>query len=232
MIAKAEAAGAAPPSFVYEVEDVEPHALVNMVEENNWDDFGFLIFRTYFGDDQLWEGFRELWDALLQHGFDVAPASQGLDRIRDRLLMKIVDDEMTDGAKAEDVASAYRLFTEDEDGLDEDEKLEPGLKTKMCLFVDEQCMRSVTTPSTGTPPFVKAVDVELGSTTNQRPGAVFKVAIKDVATHFYPALWLPDIADVADFRPLKEDHVWNRLSLSVYGSTQQGKLHRAIVTER
>lgn len=234
MIAKAKAAGPPPPHFPSETEQVEPpqqHALVKLVEENCWNDFGFVVFRTYFGDEQLWEGFRESWDPLLQHGFDVAPASMGLDRVRDKLLMKMVDDEMTDGAIAEDVASAYRLFTEDEDELDEDEKLEPGLKTRMCLFVDEQCMRSVTTSSTGTPPFVKAVDVELNSTTQQRPGAVFRVAIKDLATHFYPALWLPDIADIADLRPLEEDHVWNRLSLSVYGSLQQEKLHRTLNTE-
>lgn len=236
MIAKAQAAGAPLPHFPSETNQVEPpphqqHALVTMVEENDWDDFGFVVFRTYFGDEQLWEEFRDSWDPLLQHGFDVAPASMGLDRVRDKLLMKIVDDEMTDGANAEGVASAYRLFTEDEDELDEDEKLEPGLKTRMCLFIDEQCMRSVTTPSLGTSPFVKAVDVGLGSAIQQRPGAEFRVAIKDLATHFYPALWLPDIADVADLRPLKEDHVWTRLSLSVYGSLQQEKLGRTMSTE-
>ncbi|KAH0343644.1 hypothetical protein KCU83_g8777, partial [Aureobasidium melanogenum] len=232
MMARAEAAGAPPPQFSSETDQVErlpqEHALVKMVEDNNWNDFGFVLFRTYFGDEQLWERFRDLWDPLLQHGFDVAPASKGLERVRDKLLIKIVDDEMTDGVKAEGVASAYRLFTEDEDELDEDERLEPGLKTRMCLFVDEQCMCSVTTPSPGTRPYVKAVDVELGSTTQQRPGAVFRVAIKDLVTHFYPALWLSDIVDIADLRPLKEDQVWSRLSLSVYGSVHQEKLHRAM----
>lgn len=116
--------------------------------------------------------------------------------------------------------------------MDEDERLEPGLKTRMCLFVDEQCMRSVTTPSPSTPPYVKAVDVELGSTTQQRPGAISRVSIKDLVTHFYPALWLSDIADIADLRPLKEDQVWSRLSLSVYGSVQQEQLHRAMGIEQ
>ncbi|KAH0400920.1 hypothetical protein KCU89_g4696, partial [Aureobasidium melanogenum] len=119
----------------------------------------------------------------------MALASEGLERIRDKLLMKTVDDELTDGASAEGVASAYRLFTEDEDDVEEDEKLEPGLRTRMCLFVDQECMRSLMEPKAGTPPFVKAVDVELGSTTQQRPGATFKVAIKDLVTHFYPALF-------------------------------------------
>ncbi|KAH0011088.1 hypothetical protein KCU78_g10144, partial [Aureobasidium melanogenum] len=235
MMARAEAAGAPPPQFSSETDLVEPpqqHALVELVEENHWNYFGFVMFRTYFGDEQLWEQFRDLWDPLLQHGFDVAPASKGLDRVRHKLLIKIVDDEMTDGAKAEGVASAYRLFTEDEEEVDEDEKLEPGLKTRMCLFVDEQCMHSVTTPSPGTPPYVKAVDVGLGSTTQPRSGAVFRVAIKDLVTHFYPALWLSDIADIADLRPLKEDQVWIRLSLSVYGSVQQEKLHMAMGIEQ
>ncbi|KAH0343199.1 hypothetical protein KCU81_g5333, partial [Aureobasidium melanogenum] len=230
IMAEAGTAGAPPSQFLSEVEPPQ-HALINLVEENNWEDFGFVVFRTCFGDEQLWEAFRELWDPLLQHGFDVAPTSKGFDRVRDKLLMKVVDDEMTENAKAEGVAAAYRLFTKDEDELDEDEILEPGLKTRMCLFVDEECMHSVTTPKPGIPPFVKAVDVDLGSKTQQRPGAVFRVAIKDLATHFYPALWLPDIVDAADLRPLREDQVWTRLSLSVYGSIEQEKLDRTLDTE-
>jgi hypothetical protein len=224
MIAKAQDAGAPPPEFSSEVDDSEPHFLVKLVEENGWEDFGFLVFRTYFGNDELWKQFIEQWDPILQHGFEVADESDGLDQIRDKLLMKTVDDDMTDGASAEGVTAAYRLFTEDEDELDEDEKLEPGLRTRMCLFVDEDCMRSVVEPSPDIPPFVKAVDVELGATTQQRPGAMFRVAVKDLVTHFYPALLLSDITDIAELRPLKEDEVWTRLSLSFYGNVQQTQL--------
>ncbi|KAH0043879.1 hypothetical protein KCU78_g491, partial [Aureobasidium melanogenum] len=135
MMAKAQAAGAPPSELPSRDEEVEPHHLVKLIEENDWNDFGFLVFRTYFGDEALWEGFREAWDPILQYGFDMALASEGLERIRDKLLMKTVDDELTDGASAERVASAYRLFTEDEDEVEEDEKLEPGLRTRMCLFV-------------------------------------------------------------------------------------------------
>ncbi|KAK6008146.1 hypothetical protein QM012_000049 [Aureobasidium pullulans] len=228
MIAKAQAAGAPPPAFSSRDEEVEPHSLVRLVEENDWDDFGFLVFRTYFGDEPLWEGFRESWDPILQHGFDMASTSEGLERIRDKLLMKTVDDDLTDGASAEGVASAYRLFTEDEDEVEEDEKLEPGLRTRMCLFVDQECMRSVMEPKASTPPFVKAVDIELGASTQQRPGATFKVAIKDLATHFYPALFLSDISDVAELRPSKVGDVWTRLSLSAYGRTQQEELRKVL----
>jgi hypothetical protein len=224
MIAKAQAAGAPPPEFPSEIDDSEPHFLVKLVEENGWDDFGFLVFRTYFGNDTLWANFRDLWDPILQYGFDMADESEGLDRIRDKLLMKTVDDDMTDGASAEGVASAYRLFTEDEDELEEDEKLEPGLRTRMCLFVDEECMRSVVEPGPSIPPFVKAVDVELGATTQQRIGATFRVAVKDLVTHFYPVLRLSDITDVAELRPLREDAVWMRLSLSFYGHAQQAEI--------
>jgi hypothetical protein len=201
MIAKAQAAGAPPPEFPSEIDNSEPHFLVKLVEENGWDDFGFLVFRTYFGNDTLWANFRDLWDPILQYGFD-----------------------MTDGASAEGVASAYRLFTEDEDELEEDEKLEPGLRTRMCLFVDEECMRSVVEPGPSIPPFVKAVDVELGATTQQRVGATFRVAVKDLVTHFYPVLRLSDITDVAELRPLREDAVWMRLSLSFYGHAQQAEI--------
>jgi hypothetical protein len=224
MIRKAQAAGAPPPNFSSETDDPEPHLLVKLVEEHGWEDFGFLVFRTYFRNDTLWEQFRELWDPILQHGFDAADESEGLDRIRDRLLMKTVDDDMTDGASAEGVAAAYRLFTEDEDELEQDEKLEPGLRTRMCLFVDEECMRSVVEPRTDIPPFVKAVDVELGTATQQRVGATFRFAVKDLVTHFYPALLLSDMTDIAELRPVREDEVWTRLSLSFYGHVQQTEL--------
>jgi hypothetical protein len=224
MIAKAQAAGAPPPDFPPETDDSEPHFLVKLVEKNGWDDFGFLVFRTYFGNATLWEQFREFWDPILQLGFATADESDGLDRIRDKLLMKTVDDDMTNGASAEGVASAYRLFIEEEDELEEDEMLEPGLRTRMCLFVDEECMRSVVEPVPSIPPFVKAVDVELGATTQQRLGATFKVAVKDLVTHFYPALRLSNIPDVAELRPLRDNEVWTRLSLSSYGHAQQAEI--------
>lgn len=50
---KAQAAGAPPPDFPSEDEGAEPHFLVKLVEENGWNDFGFLVFRTYFGDKAL-----------------------------------------------------------------------------------------------------------------------------------------------------------------------------------
>jgi hypothetical protein len=224
MIAKAQAAGAPPPNFPPETDDSEPHFLVKLVEENGWDDFGFLVFRTYFGNNKLWQNFRESWDPILEYGFDMADESEGLDRIRDKLLMKIVDDDTTNNASPEGVASAYRLFTEDEDELEEDEMLEPGLHTRMCLFVDEECMRSVVEPDPSIPPFVKAVDVELGAATQRRLGASFRVAVKDLVTHFYPALRLSDMTDVAELRPLREDEVWTRLSSSSYGHAQQAEI--------
>jgi hypothetical protein len=225
---KAEAVGAPPPEFSSETQDIEPHFLVKMVEENDWDDFGFLVFRTHFGDNTLWEQFREMWDPILQHGFDMASPGEGLDRVRDKLLMKTVDDDLTNGATPEGVASAYRLFTENEDELDEDERLEEGLRTRMCLFVDEECMRSVVEPSQGTPSFVKTVDVELGATTQQRPGATFRVAIKDLVTHFYPALSLPGISDIANLRPCNENDIWTRLSLSIHGRAEQEDMRRVM----
>jgi hypothetical protein len=224
MVRKAQAVGAPPPDFSSETDDPEPHFLVKLVEENGWEDFGFLVFRTYFGNDALWQQFRNFWHPILQRRFDAADDSEGFERIRDKLLMKTVDDDITNGASAEGVAAAYRLFTEDEDELDEDEKLEAGLRTRMCLFVDEECMRSVVEPDPDMPPFVKAVDVELGATTQQRPGSTFKVAIKDLVTHFYPALLLSDITDIAKLRPLEDDKVWTRLSLSFCGHVQQREL--------
>ncbi|KAI4728697.1 hypothetical protein E4T49_03543 [Aureobasidium sp. EXF-10728] len=208
-------------------DDDELHHLVKLVEDAGWDDFGFLVFRTHFDDDNLWDQFRDLWDAILQQGMDAAPAAAGLERIREKLCMKMVDDDALSGKSPKDVAFAYRLF-EDEEGLDEDEILEPGLHTRMCLFVDEECMRSVTEPSSEVPPFVKAVDVTLGQSLLRSQKSFFKVAIKSLVLGFYASLLLPEIQDVTRLYPTSENKIWEHLSQSLHGEDEWRKLKKTM----
>ncbi|CAD0114096.1 unnamed protein product, partial [Aureobasidium uvarum] len=203
----------------------EMHFLVKLVEDAGWDDFGFLVFRTHFDDDNLWNQFRDLWDPILQQGMDAAPASAGLERIREKLCMKMVDDDALNDKFPKDVAFAYRLCEDDED-LDEDEILELGLRTRMCLFVDEECMRSVTEPKSNVPPFVKAVDVSLGETLSRSQNAVFKVAIKSLVMDFYPSLVLPGIEDVTRLYPNSENEIWTDLSQTLHGEDEWRKLKK------
>ncbi|KAI7245834.1 hypothetical protein KC365_g43 [Hortaea werneckii] len=84
--------------------------------------------------------------------------------------MRIVSDEALEDQRPEGVARAYRTCMEEEDeregSEDEDDgwgdRIEPGLTTSMCLFVDGECIRSVVEETAGSTPFVKAVDATLG----------------------------------------------------------------------
>src|SRR5215471_16632929 len=59
------------------------HALVRLVEQAGWDNFGFLVFRTDYRDEGLWERFHEEWEPILQEGLDAAsPADLDVEGIR------------------------------------------------------------------------------------------------------------------------------------------------------
>lgn len=181
--------------------------LVELVEEEKWPDFGFLLFRTYFDDEELWDKFQEQKDLLMDEAIDAAPPESGLSRITANMYLKQVSDEAMKNAMPEAVALAYRICAERDEVDGPEHDLEPGLHTSMCLMVDEECMRSVIDwKKEGAPvPFVKAVDVTLGEETLSYSG-VFKVAIASVFTRFYMAQFECD--ETADLVP-DGDQVWD-----------------------
>lgn len=160
--------------------------LVDLVEEEDWTDFGFLLFRTYYDNENLWETFLDAKDQILSETINNAPLESGLSRITEKMYLKQVSNEALRDITPEQVAIAYRSL-EDGDGdaaVDED-RVEPGLRTNVCLMVDEECMRSVVEwKEGGSVPFVKAVDVLLGEEELAYSG-VFRVAIASLFTEFY-----------------------------------------------
>ncbi|KAL5364430.1 hypothetical protein BJX96DRAFT_132632 [Aspergillus floccosus] len=182
--------------------------LILLVEEEDWPDFGFLVFRTHYSDELLWEKFLAQYEAILDEGIIAAPAGYGIDRIRDRIFLKFVSDEAMAGESPARVAYAYRLCVEEMDDDAEEDRLEPGLHTRMCLMVDEECMRSVVDmgPGSRSPaPFMKAVDVTLGEQRLSYSGT-FKVAIASLITKFYPALL--GCQNTSDLVPPNKDAIW------------------------
>jgi hypothetical protein len=112
------------------------------------------------------------------------------------MYLKQVSNEALRDITPEQVAIAYRSL-EDGDGdgdgvVDEngnggvpEDRIEPGLRTNVCLMVDEECMRSIVAwRETGSVPFVKAVDVLLGEEDIVYSGC-FRVAITSLFTEFY-----------------------------------------------
>ncbi len=148
--------------------------LVTLVEEEAWTDFGFLLFRTDYTDEQQWQVFLDAKDQILSEAIAHAPPESGLSRITDRMYLKQISNEALADITPEQVAIAYRSLEEAEgEGEGAEDRIEPGLRTNVCLFVDGECMRSVV--EGGVVPFVKAVDVMLGEDEEvdepQRPAA-------------------------------------------------------------
>lgn len=67
----------------------------------------------------------------------------------------------------------------------------------MCLYVNEQCIRSVFDKGLGSTPFVKAVDVTLDINRTLEDQGIIKVAITSLPPAFYAALLSYNAADVA-----------------------------------
>merc|ERR1712070_46777 len=130
--------------------------------------------------------------------------------------MRIVSDDALEDQPPEGVARAYRTCME-EDELEESEdeedswgeKLEPGLTTSMCLFVDEECMRSVVKKTAGSTPFVKAVDGTLGMGQRHEYQGTIKVAITSLMPAFYAAVLGYEVADVAS--KVSDDGIWRNI---------------------
>ena len=81
--------------------------------------------------------------------------------------------------------SAFRMFREEDD-------VEPGLNTKICLMADAECIASMldSGPNTAnrTPPFIKAVDVSIPPWGYEDYTGSFKVAIESLILEFWPVL--------------------------------------------
>lgn len=182
-------------------------ALVELVEEEKWPDFGFLLFRTYFDEEALWDNFQEQQNLIMDEAIEAAPAESALSRISDKMFLKQVSDDSMRNTPPEGVALAYRIWAERDEVDGPEHDLEPGLHTSMCLMVDEECMRSVIDwKREGAPlPFVKAVDVTLGEEMLSYSG-VFKVAIASLFTGFYWAQFECD--ETAELVP-DGDKVWD-----------------------
>ncbi|RMX77205.1 hypothetical protein D0869_10055 [Hortaea werneckii] len=192
--------------------------LVNHVEDSELDLIGFVLFRTHYTDEQSWEAFEKGFYELLDEGIATACGqSVEFKRIEDKVFMRIVSDDALEDQSPEGIARAYRTCMEEDEISDSDDdeedswgaKLEPGLTTSMCLFVDEECIRSVVDKPAGSTAFVKAVDGTLGLGQTREYQGTIKVAITSLMPAFYAALLGYNIVDVAS--KVSDDGVWRNI---------------------
>ncbi|KAJ5770622.1 uncharacterized protein N7511_002673 [Penicillium nucicola] len=202
--------------------------LVETIEAENWTDVGFIMFRTDYSNEDLWNEFLEKFNEVLDAGIEDAPAESGFARVADCVFMKIVDDDSLANESAERVAFAYRLCAEDMEEDDPEDRLAPGLHTRMCLFVDGECMRSVVGSGSGSADglaFVKAVDVMLGLDGSGDDGevpysGVLRVAVRSLITKFYPALLA--CAETVDLVPADEG-VWDGVQVGAFDAEREAR---------
>jgi hypothetical protein len=183
--------------------------LLDYVEQSDLEIFGFVVFRTcYSCDHKSWEAFQDGFYDLMDEG--IAAASPEIDRIEDRVFMRIVSDDSLKDQSPEGVALAYLVCMEEEEATDSDEEedwgdeIEPGLTTSMCIMVDEECTRSVLDKSAT--PFVKAVEIAAGTDQTTK---VIKVAIASLVPAFYAALLVYSSAHVAS--KVSDDGIWRSI---------------------
>jgi hypothetical protein len=181
--------------------------LLDHVEQSDLEVFGFVLFRTYYADDneESWEAFKQGYYELREEGMAAAPAE--FNRIEDKVFTDIISDDSMNGQTPEGVMIAYLSCMDEVEATENDKEddwgdaPEPGLTTSMCLMADEECIRSVLDKSAT--PFVKAVNVTAGR------GENFKVAIASLVPAFYAALlvYSPDI--VAS--KVSNDGIWRSM---------------------
>ncbi|OBT50436.1 hypothetical protein VE04_09590 [Pseudogymnoascus sp. 24MN13] len=146
--------------------------LVKIIDDTEYEDFGVLLFRTGFSSDARWERFVVEWDLLLDNRLGEAGPETGLQRFAEKVFTGMVDDDCMSEVGADNVALAFRM------GFKEDDEIEPGLDIKMCLMADAECITPVLERgASGTPPFIKTVDVSLPRGGYDDYTGTFKAAI-------------------------------------------------------
>ncbi|KAJ5547460.1 hypothetical protein N7494_005045 [Penicillium frequentans] len=165
-------------------------AVVEIVERGGFDDFGFILFRTDYSDEERWEQWQKEFMRIIDVSLE---STSGGKEIEDKCLTPIYEDEDMAGATHEQILQAYYGYHEENEGIP------AGLNTSMCLVVDLVAMDSITTDM----PWVYALDVSFDHASpladGEYPG-YFRVAIKSVITELYPMLtammppelWPPD----------------------------------------
>ncbi|KAJ5724338.1 hypothetical protein N7488_002373 [Penicillium malachiteum] len=151
--------------------------VVEVVERGGFDDFGFIVFRTDYSDEERWEQWLKEFQRIIDASVERASGGK---KIEDKSLILTYDDEDMAGVTHEQILQAYY-------GYQESESIPPGLDTGMCLVVDSAVMDSITSDK----PWVYALDLSFDHESSvggeEYPGD-FRVAVDSVLTELYPML--------------------------------------------
>lgn len=186
--------------------------LLQVVEEAGFEDFGFLVIRTQYGDEELFQKWDEHFNALIEISLANRP---GTEDIIDRLMLATVDDppqlHNASWKKVQEYVPVLTLpcgnigvitwsvlilvltlpssFFEE---AQEDNMVPPGLDVGFCIAVDHDAMNSLIHTKEGEDPWVWAVDTAFDfdaapAQEGEYPG-YFKVAVTSVIPEFFPVV--------------------------------------------
>lgn len=83
--------------------------LAQAVKDAGFTDFGFLVIRTGYGDDSLWEQWAEEFSNVIEKS---VTGSEGADELIDKLMLAMIDDEELRNASWDGVQGyAYSNFS-------------------------------------------------------------------------------------------------------------------------
>ncbi|KAI1371276.1 hypothetical protein F4677DRAFT_315080 [Hypoxylon crocopeplum] len=88
---------------------VTPSPLVETLQRAGFPPWGFVIVRTYYGSESRWEMFQERLDAICDQQLD-EETGEGLEKIRDTLEFKLIEDPRLENVGAEEARSVHGTF--------------------------------------------------------------------------------------------------------------------------
>ncbi|KAJ5531515.1 hypothetical protein N7527_004908 [Penicillium freii] len=148
--------------------------VVEVAERGGFDDFGFIVFRTDYSDEQR----REQWRKEFQRIIDASiKRASGGKKIEDKCFIPTYEDEDMAGATHEQILQEYYGYRETEGVL-------PGLDTGVYLVVDSAVIDSITTDKPWVYVLELSFDHENQLADGEYPG-YFRVAVESVITELY-----------------------------------------------
>ncbi|KAG9959888.1 hypothetical protein KCU61_g6988, partial [Aureobasidium melanogenum] len=168
-------------------------AVVQVVQEAGYGDFGFVLVRLEYTDEDAWTRWNTTFHQYLDQSLE---ESLGGESIADKSLILTVEVEDLDGTGWHGALSYYK-------DLCADDMIPPGLDTRMILVTDAQAVGSLLQPMPDVEPLIWAVDVDydwkienqpsLGSSPVRRYPGYIRVALSVLLSKFWPLLKSPGV---------------------------------------
>ncbi|KAG9684844.1 hypothetical protein KCU95_g12806, partial [Aureobasidium melanogenum] len=178
-------------------------AVVQVVQEAGYDDFGYVLVRLDYTDEDAWTRWNTIFHQYLDRSLE---ESLGGESIADKLLIVNVEDEDLDGTGWHGAVSYY-------EDVCANDTVPPGLETGMILVADTEAVSSLLQPTSDVEPWIWAADVDydweigdqpsLGSSPARHYPGYIRVALSVVLSEFWPLLkrpgcvgrhlWTPDL---------------------------------------